>query len=436
MQTPTNTQPLTKLNIFSLKGVQMKSFHTTWLMFFVCFFGWFGLAPLMPSIREDLHLTKPQIGNLIIISVSSTIIARLIIGKLCDTWGPRKTAVRLLLIGSLPVFLVGLSKDYTTFLLFRAAIGIIGASFVVTQFHTSMMFAPNIKGTANAVAGGWGNLGGGVTNMVMPIIFAAIVGFGYTKGEAWRYAMIVPGVMMLIVAFLYHRYTKDTPAGNYDEIGRTKGTHAKTDWSVLKDWRIWALTLAYGMCFGMEITFDNVASLHFVDTFKLSQSSAGFWAGIFGFMNLFARALGGIVSDKVGRRFGMRGKGVLLAIVLLLEGLGLLLFAQAGTLFFAIASMLTFALFLKMANGATYGIVPFVNEKNVGLISGIVGAGGNLGGMMFGFLFKSQTITYAQAFTYIGYTIIAVSAVVFVTRFYTAKAAAEEIALEPEVAVA
>src|SRR5574338_514222 len=74
------TKPLTQLKIFSLKGVQMKTFHTTWLMFFVCFFGWFGLAPLMPTIREDLHLTKSQVGNLIIVSVSSTIVARLIIG--------------------------------------------------------------------------------------------------------------------------------------------------------------------------------------------------------------------------------------------------------------------------------------------------------------------------------------------------------------------
>ena len=437
MSVSTTQQPLTRLNVLSLKGVQMKSFHTTWLMFFVCFFGWFGLAPLMPTIRENLHLTKAQVGNLIIVSVSSTIVARLIIGKLCDNWGPRKTAVRLLLLGSLPVFLVGLSKDYTTFLLFRAAIGIIGASFVITQFHTSMMFAPNIKGTANAVAGGWGNLGGGVTNIVMPIIFATIVGMGFTKGEAWRYAMIVPGVMMLIVAVLYQKYTKDTPNGNYDEIGRTKKASTKTDWAVLKDWRIWALTFAYAMCFGMEITFDNVASLHFVDTFKLSQSNAGFWAGVFGMMNLFARALGGIVSDKTGKRFGMRGKGILLAAVLLLEGLGLILFAQAGSLVFAIVSMLTFALFLKMANGATYGIVPFIDEKNVGLISGVVGAGGNLGGMMFGFLFKSTTISYAQAFTYIGYIVIAVSAVVFITKFTAKKeVAAEEVLLEMEVAVA
>ncbi|HEY8928170.1 MAG TPA: MFS transporter [Mucilaginibacter sp.] len=408
---------LTKLNIFSLKGVQMRTFHITWLMFFVCFFGWFGLAPLMPTIRAELHLTKAQVGNTIIASVAATIIARLIIGKLCDTWGPRKTAVRLLLVGSLPVFLVGLAHDYTSFLLFRLAIGVIGSSFVITQFHTSMMFAPNIKGTANAVTGGWGNLGGGVTNMVMPLIFAAIAGAGFTKAESWRYAMIVPGILMLIVAFLYWKFTKDTPNGNYDEVGYAKTNASKTDWSILSDWRVWALTVAYAMCFGIEITFDNVASLHFVDTFHLSQSSAGFWAGIFGFMNIFARALGGMVSDKVGGKFGMRGKGLLLAGVLLLEGIGLLLFAQSGNLTMAIVSMLSFALFLKMSNGATYGIVPFINSKNVGMVSGIVGAGGNLGGMLFGFLFKSEHITYIQSFTYIGFAVISVSLIILITRF-------------------
>src|ERR1700710_1973978 len=113
----------------------------------------------------------------------------------------------------------------------------------------------------------------------------------------------------------------------------------------------------------------------------------------------------------------MRGKGLLLAGVLLLEGCGLILFAQSGTLLVAIISMLSFALFLKMSNGATYSIVPFVNTKNVGLVSGIVGAGGNLGGMLFGFLFKSSSITYVQAFTYIGYTVILVAFIVLVTRF-------------------
>jgi NNP family nitrate/nitrite transporter-like MFS transporter len=434
MSTTTLNKPLEKLNIFSSKGIQMRTFHITWLTFFVCFFGWFGIAPLMPTIREDLGLTKAQVGNTIIASVSATIIARLLIGKLCDTWGPRKTYTTLLLLGSIPVMCVGFAHDYTTFLLFRLAIGIIGASFVITQFHTSMMFAPKIKGTANAVVGGWGNLGGGITNMVMPLIFAAIVGFGYTKTEAWRYAMIVPGVLLIIMAFLYYKFTKDTPAGNYDEIGRTS-TKTKTDWSILNDWRIWSLALAYAVCFGMEITFDNVAALHFVDTFKLTQASAGFWAGIFGFMNIFARALGGIFADKVGNKYGMRGKGWLLAAVLLLEGIGIMLFAQAGSFVFAIISMLSFALFLKMANGATYAIVPFINEKNVGLVSGIVGAGGNVGGMMFGFLFKSENITYIQAFTYISLVVMAVGAIVFVTRFQKAKVV-EAVETETEVVAA
>lgn len=424
-------QPLTKLNVLSLKGIQMKTFHITWFTFFVCFFGWFGLAPLMPTIKEDLHLDKSQIGNIVIASVSGTIIARLLIGKLCDTWGPRKTYTTLLLLGAIPVMCVGFAHSYTSFLLFRLAISIIGASFVITQFHTSMMFAPNIKGTANAVAGGWGNLGGGVTNMVMPLIFAAIVGFGYTKTDAWRYAMIVPGMLMLIAAFLYYRFTKDTPEGNYSEINRQAKEKTKTDYSVLKDWRIWSLALAYAVCFGMEITFDNVAALHFVNEYKLSQSSAGFWAGAFGFMNIFARALGGIFADRIGKSYGMRGKGLLLATVLLLEGFGLILFAQAGSFTMAIISMISFALFLKMANGATYAITPFVNTKNVGLVSGVVGAGGNVGGMLFGFLFKSKSITYVQAFSYIGMIVVLVSLVILVTKFAkTEKAAEASLALD------
>jgi NNP family nitrate/nitrite transporter-like MFS transporter len=438
---PEAARPLERLRLLSLRGIQMRTFHITWLMFFVCFFGWFGLAPLMPAIRTDLGLTKAQVGNIMIASVASTVIARLIIGRFCDTWGPRKTAVRLLVLGSLPVFLVGLSTSYTSFLLFRFGIGVIGASFVITQFHTSMMVAPAIKGTANAITGGWGNLGGGITNMVMPLVFSSIVAMGFTPHTAWRYAMILPGLLMLGMAWLYYRYTMDTPGGNYTDIGRFPGAghsgagrteagrvgkdRPEKDWSVLADFRVWALMLAYAMCFGMELTFDNVASLHFVDSFNLSLSKAGFWAGAFGFMNVFARALGGIFSDKAGKRYGLQGKGLFLAGALLLEGIGLILFAGAATFGQAIGLMLLFALFLKMANGGTFGIVPFVNEKNMGLVSGIVGAGGNLGGVLFGFVFKSASLSYAQAFQYIGVLIVGVAMVIAVTRFAVRSPAAD-----------
>jgi NNP family nitrate/nitrite transporter-like MFS transporter len=422
--------PMDRIELFSLGSIQMRTFHLTWLMFFVCFFGWFGLAPLMPIIRADLGLTKVQVGNIIIASVSSTIISRLIIGRCCDIWGPRLTAVWLLLIGSIPVLLVGLARDYTSFLLFRLAIGVIGASFVITQFHMSLMFASAVKGTAGAITGGWGNLGGGVTNMLMPVIFAAIVGFGYTPHLAWRYAMVVPALMMWLIAFLYYRYTEDTPAGNFSQIDRGvktgpgggQGNEASpgrgSGWlAALADWRILALTLAYAVCFGMEIAFDNVASLYFVDNFHLSTGRAGLWAGVFGAMNLFARALGGILSDKAGFRWGMRGKGFLLAVVLFLEGLALLAFARAELLTLAIGFMLLFALFLKMANGAVYGIVPFINERRTGMIAGVVGAGGNLGGMIFGFLFRSASFRYAEAFGAIGMAAVGVAVFVSCVRW-------------------
>ncbi|MDI9875358.1 NarK family nitrate/nitrite MFS transporter [Flectobacillus rivi] len=428
-----NRAPLESLNVLSWKGIQMKTFHITWITFFFCFFGWFGIAPLMKIVKDDLGLTKAQIGNVMIASVSATIFARLIIGRLCDTLGPRLTYTGLLLLGSIPVIGIGLANSYESFLLFRLAIGVIGASFVITQYHTSMMFAPKIKGTANAVAGGWGNLGGGITNMVMPLVFATFVGAGYTKPEAWRLAMMIPGVILLVMAFVYFRYTKDTPAGNFSEITRQQQTKGSF-WAAASDFRTWILFLAYGACFGIEITFDNVAALYFSEYFKCDLATAGLLAGIFGFMNLFARAIGGIVADKVGAKMGMRGKGWLLAGLLTFEGIGIILFAQTNSLAMAVVAMLGFAFFLKMANGATYAIVPFIDSKNVGSVSGIVGAGGNLGGVLAGFLFKSENITYNQAFFYIGLVVGAIGLVVAISRFEKQSQTSEKLKLEPEMA--
>jgi len=255
--------------------------------------------------------------------------------------------------------------------------------------------------------------------LVMPLVAAAFVALGYTdKANSWRYAMIVPGAILLIMAFVYYRYTKDTPAGNYASLRqRNRKTSKGSFMLAMKDYRTWVLALAYAACFGIEITIDNVAAIYFVDNFKTTVIMAGALASIFGCMNIFARALGGIFSDKVGLQFGLRGKAVLLAIFLVLEGLGILLFAASGNLGMAILSMLVFALFLKMANGATYSIVPFVNTEAIGSIAGIVGAGGNLGAMLVGFLFKAKNLSYAQAFTYIGIGVAVIGVLVLLTRF-------------------
>lgn len=412
----------TRISLLDFHSTPMRAFHMTWLAFFLCFFGWFGIAPLMPVVREELHLTKGQIANIIIASVAITVLARLLFGWLCDRIGPRKSYAWLLIAGSLPVIGIGFANDYTSFLLFRLAIGAIGASFVITQYHTSVMFAPNVVGSANATAAGWGNLGGGVTQMVMPLLYTALLGLGLGAWWGWRLAMVVPGVALFLTGIAYALLTKDTPDGNFTELraeGRMNSTASASSafWEACRDPRVWALAVIYGACFGMELTIDNIAALYFVDYFQMDLKSAGFLAGSFGIMNIFARALGGIVSDRFGLRWGLRGRAMLLGATICLEGLGLVLFSQARLLPLAVAAMLLTGLFLKMSNGATYAVVPFINKRALGAVAGIVGAGGNVGAVLAGFLFKMESIAWPQALLILGVIVTTSAALAILVRF-------------------
>ncbi len=419
----------TKIQLRSFSTIPMRTFHLTWFAFFLCFFGWFGIAPLMAVVREDLGLSKEQIGNTIIASVAITVLARLAIGWLCDKIGPRKAYTWLLALGSIPVMTIGLADSYGTFLLFRLAIGAIGASFVITQYHTSVMFAPNTVGTANATTAGWGNLGGGVTQMAMPLIFAAVMSFAADQALGWRLAMVVPGLALLATSLLYWRLTQDSPDGSYLEL-RAQGTlaSAKTvEGAFLKacaDTRVWALFVIYGACFGVELTINNIAALYFHDYFNLGLAAAGLVAGMFGLMNVFARTLGGVVGDKWGLRWGLRGRVWFLGGILFLEGLALMLFSQQTVLPVAIATLILFSLLVQMSEGATYSVVPFINKNALGAVAGIVGAGGNAGAVAAGFLFKTQGLSWSQALLMLGASVTVVSMLAFAVRFSEADEAA------------
>ncbi|MEO6436836.1 MAG: MFS transporter, partial [Tepidisphaeraceae bacterium] len=375
----------TRIRLFSFATPQMRAFHMSWIAFFLCFFAWFGMAPLMAVVREELKLTPSQIGNLVIASVAITIVARLLIGWLCDRFGPRLTYTWLLALGSLPVMGIGSAQSYESFLLFRLAIGAIGASFVITQYHTSVMFAPNCVGTANATTAGWGNMGGGAAQLIMPLLFAGLLATGVGSFWSWRLAMIVPGALMLLTAFAYYFLTQDTPDGNLRDlrtnsagVDSRKKSASGSFLIACKDSRVWALSLVYAACFGVEITIHNIAALYFTDTFKLGLASAGAVVGAFGLLALFARTLGGLLSDKVHLRFGMNGRATLLGVAVLVEGALLILFSRMTTLPMAVIGLIVFGLLVHICCGATYAIIPFVNRKAVGSVAGIVGAGGNV----------------------------------------------------------
>lgn len=411
-------------NFFNVRMVQIRTFHMTWFAFFACFFAWFGIAPLMSVVRDELQLTKSQIGWAIIGSVSMTIFARLLIGWLCDRIGPRKAYTWLLVLGSLPVMGIGFAQSFETFLLFRVLIGGIGAAFVITQYHTTVMFAPNVVGQANATSAGWGNLGGGVTQFVMPLLFSVfVIGFGFSEAAGWRLSMVVVGSIIFFIGIAYYFLTQDAPDGNFDEL-RAKGLMGekkkvnKDYMTALKDSRVWVLFVIYGACFGIELTVNNVAALYFMDYFDLTLVTAGLVAASFGLMNMFARTLGGLFGDNFGALWGLKGRAFWLFICIFCEGLALMMFSQMQVLFLAVPALIIFSLFTQMAEGATYSVVPFINKKSLGAVAGVVGAGGNAGAVLAGFLFKGA-VDWGQAFFILGIIVTCASFLAFFVRFST-----------------
>ena len=434
------SQKATHIDLFSFATPQMRAFHLSWLAFFVCFFAWFAVAPLMPVIKGEFHLTPDQIANINIAAVGVTILVRLAVGPLCDRYGPRRTYTALLVLGAIPVMGIAFAQSYLGFLIFRLAIGAIGASFVITQFHTSVMFAPNVVGTANATVGGWGNAGGGVTQTVMPLLLGALVSLGVGQAAGWRLAMLVPGLMMLAVAVLYWTLTQDTPEGDIVDLRRAGvavETGKKGGWAVFaqaaRNYRTWLLAFCYAVSFGLELFIHNVAASYYVDHFGLTLASAGFAAGSFGLLALFARALGGLTSDRLARTGGLRARTLLLVGLLVGEGLGLLVFSQMTGVAPAIGAMLAFGLFTHMSCGAIYALVPFVDRRALGGVTGIIGAGGNVGGVAAGFILKGVG-GVPQTLLVLGCCVLVAAALTLLVRFSAAHLEAERKLFDEAVA--
>jgi len=296
------------------------------------------------------------------------------------------------------------------------------------------MFAGNVVGTANATSAGWGNAGAGAAQMLVPLMLAGIVALGASDSDAWRLTLVLPGLAMPVMAALYWRYTQDCPQGNFTQLrarGITVDSGKKGGWASLlaasRNYRVWMLFVTYAACFGVEVFIHNVAAIYYVDHFQLSLRDAGLAAGSFGLLAIFARPLGGLLSDWGAKRRGLSARAVLLFALIAGEGAGLLLFAQASHAAFAVIAMLLFGLFTHMACGATYALVPFIDRKALGGVAGIVGAGGNVGAVAAGFLAKGMGDLH-QTLMMLG-GLVTASAICAIAVRFSAEHSARETAL-------
>jgi len=405
-----------EIKLCNFSRPHMRAFHFSWLGFFIAFFIWFAIAPLLSEIRTTLKLTKKEIWTSSIVGVGGTIFMRFLLGPFCDKIGPRILFTIVLCGASIPTACTGLVSDATGLAILRLFIGAAGGTFVMCQYWTSRMFTKKVVGTANALVGGWGNLGGGVTQLVMgsalfPLFKEIFKNEPNAAEIAWRWVSVVPAVVGFGIGVCIFLFSDDSPKGNYGEM---KKNGIMADVSAAASFRTgacnfntWFLFIQYACCFGVELTMNNAAALYFKDQFSLTTEEAAAIASIFGWMNLFARGLGGFFSDKANARFGMRGRLWTQTIFLAAEGILVLVFANTPDLAAAIVVMVFFSLFVQAAEGSSYGIVPYVDPPATGAIAGIIGAGGNTGAVCFGMGFRE--LEYKDAFIIMGVSIIASS---------------------------
>eukprot|EP00546_Thalassionema_frauenfeldii_P012548 CAMPEP_0178930918 /NCGR_PEP_ID=MMETSP0786-20121207/21588_1 /TAXON_ID=186022 /ORGANISM="Thalassionema frauenfeldii, Strain CCMP 1798" /LENGTH=523 /DNA_ID=CAMNT_0020607671 /DNA_START=34 /DNA_END=1605 /DNA_ORIENTATION=+ len=405
-----------RIKLCSFQRPHMRAFHFAWWSYHVAFLMWFSISPLLYEVQESLNIDKEQIWSSSIAAVSGTIVMRFVLGPFCDKFGSRIPMGVILLISAIPTALTGLVHSVTGLCILRFFIGIGGSTFVMCQYWTTTMFTKECVGTANATVGGWGNLGGGITQILMGSILFPIFKdhvYGGDSNKAWRTVCVFPALLGLITAYCVIQYTDDSPKGNYSKLKKIqkmdKVDVGKSFMDGARNLNTWLLFVQYACCFGVEITMNNAAALYFRDEFALRTEHAAAVASVFGWMNLFARGTGGWISDVANRQWGTTGRLGWQSLVLLLEGTMVVVFANCAnhSLASSIVVLVFFSIFVQAAEGSTYGIVPYVNPKVTGSISGIVGAGGNVGSVVFSLLFRQ--LDSKTAFTIMGSTIILTS---------------------------
>ncbi len=158
------------------------------------------------------------------------------------------------------------------------------------------------------------------------------------------------------------------------------------------------LDFAYLVTFGTELAVVLVLASFYVSWFGLDKVNAAVLAGIYPFINLFARPGGGWISDKIGRKLtlGIAFAGVTASFLVL----GFV--DKSWSLGLVITVTIIGGIFSKAGSGAVYAMVPLVQRRMTGQIAGMAGAFGNAGAVMF--LTINSLVSYEYFFMYIGFT--------------------------------
>ena len=429
------------LNLLSFVG-KTKILHLTWLAFFITFLVWFNHAPLLMAIQATFGLSEQQVKALLILNVALTIPARIVIGMLVDSFGPRKIYSILLVITALLCFFFSLARSFEMLALARFLLGFAGAGFVIGIRMISEWFPARQMGVAEGVYKGLGNIGSAAAAISLPTI-ALLVG----GDDGWRYATAATGAIALVYAFIYYFSVTDTPAGStYFKPNKSGGLEvtSKKDFVLyllvnipmygalaLLAWKVSSLglistatlyaidaillaifvlqcrkiyslnvqifskpvdklqqykfkqvailSIAYAVTFGAELAVVSMLPMFFQNTFAVPVALAGIFGACFAMVDIASCPSGGWISDKFGRKKS-------LVVLLIGAAIGFFVLSTITSdwpIALAVAAMMCCSFFLGSAAGCVFAVVPLIRRSLTGQIAGIVGAYGNIGAVIF-----------------------------------------------------
>ena len=331
---------------------------TAFLYFDFSFMVWTVLGPLGVQIGEALHLSAQQKGLMVAVPILSGAILRIVLGLTVDRFGAKNTGVIAQLVviaGLLYAWLVGLDSYHAT-LMMGLVLGFGGASFAVALPQAGRWYPPNMQGVVMGLAGA-GNVGTVLDALFAPRIAAA---FG------WRAVFGLALIPAFLVLAAYTIFSKEAAVdvkkkrlADYLNLLKDKDAH----------WFCFYYTISFGGFVGLASSYV----LYFKSEFALTPVHAGDIAAICTAAGALLRPVGGAIADRIG---GIRS----LYRFYLVAGIALIAAALGHNLYFNISMLLLASGALGMGNGAVFQLLPQRFGKDLGVMTGLVGAGGGIGG--------------------------------------------------------
>ncbi|MDM5212466.1 nitrate/nitrite transporter [Peribacillus sp. NJ4] len=360
------------------KSGHAPSLLASFLYFDISFMIWVLLGALGVYITKDFGLSPAEKGLIVAIPILGGSFFRIVLGFLTDRIGPRKTSIGGMLVTMIPLFWGWLfGESLAELYLIGILLGVAGASFAAALPMASRWYPPHLQGLAMGIAGA-GNSG---------TLFATLFGPRIAESIGWHNVMGLALIPLTIVFVIYILIAKDAPS-------QPPAKPLKEYFTVFKIADTWYFCILYSVTFGGFVGFTSFLSIFFVDEYGLTRIRAGEFVTLCVIAGSFFRPVGGFIADKIG--------GVKLLMFLFI-GLTLCMFGISFLYSFSTVMILLFIgmLFLGMGNGAVFQLVPQRFSKEIGFITGIVGAAGGVGGFLvpniLGTL-KQITGTYATGF--------------------------------------